>query len=1027
MFKKSLFVFFIVFIALFALVACGEENEGGKSDKTVEIELIVDTEINVGESADIIANVLYGKSSDINWIVEDESILKVEDNKIIALKPGSTKLTAKIGSVEQSVTVTVKQGAVSIQFELNGGEVEDALPTTRDGSTEIVLPEPKKAGFSFDGWYEDANFGGEKVTKLDGTNMSITKLYAKWVEGQYELTLNLTDASGKTTTEKKIIKMSEAFTLPTPQVEGNNVFSGWYLETELVHEVKELAALSVSEKAITVYGKICNKATPYEIEFVFNGGSSTYGTKDEMVADFLVDYSAFAKKAYRTARQLGTSTTTPVNFHTFYTSTLSDGTKVSEKWGWLYKFVSDISSSKLPASNTCVSSMKALVGGTFKETDDTKKGVSVAVRAFLIGTQIGSDKLLSVDFSAAGNNIGFWKYLGASQEFKDYVGCFNSELPELKKENYTFDGWYRDEELTQGPVSNVYAAGKLYAKFGEENPVTKVNIDNKPTDVIFKYDTYQLEWTINPSYANVQGVTFTSSNPEVATVSDDGLITAISTGKTTIKMTSESYTKQADEFELEVSTPNYFDVSFDTYSYVLVGETIKLNATFKGKNSEGAKLTWLSLDNSIATVNNGVVTGVKEGYVKIRVGVEGSPESFDFGITVLNKNASDVLKFLAQSNNTKVFVRENLIIGDEGGETTYYRDIFGSVSKILMNKPLTINTQFEKAAMADKEHYGGSFGTYKESTEFITVHYTGNMSRGATAYANANYMCQTSSAVSIHYVTGNDGVYHCLDDNVVAWHAGDGTSAKFEWYPTGVMYKEGDPEWPTYDISSKGYYMLNGQETTVKVPDHPLGVKVTGKTFEYQGKTYNSFNQMGIPFTIKDGQYYIGTTWWCKQFTSAYILGSHGGNNNSVGIESAVNPESDLWLTWQMTAQLVAKLLDDFNLDITRVVGHHFYTAKSCPQPMLEHDNEIWWEFIELVRAERELRNKYADYQITLSYDADDKPSNVTSNGRVTAYVEDGSQLITYTLTVKNTKTGATETMKLGSILESKYQYCKDC
>ena len=399
MIKKSLFVFFIAFIALFALVACGEENGGGNGDKAVEIELIVDSEINVGESVDVIANVLYGSSSDIQWIVEDESILKIENNKITALKPGSTKLTAKIGSVEQTVTVTVKQGAVSIQFELNGGEAVEALPTSRDGSTEIVLPEPKKVGYNFDGWYQDASFTGEKVTKLDGTNMSITKLFAKWVEGQYELTLNLTDASGKTTNEKKTIKMSDAFTLPTPQVEGNNVFSGWYLEAELVHEVKEFAALSISERTINVYGKICNKATPYEIEFVFNGGSNTYATKDEMVADFLVDYSAFSNKSYRTARQLGTSTTTPVNFHSFYAATLKDGTKVSDKWGWLYKFVSDISTSKLPANNTCVSSMKALVGGTFKETDDTKKGVSVAVRAFLIGTQIGSDKLLSVDFS----------------------------------------------------------------------------------------------------------------------------------------------------------------------------------------------------------------------------------------------------------------------------------------------------------------------------------------------------------------------------------------------------------------------------------------------------------------------------------------------------------------------------------------------------------------------------------------------------------------------------------------------------
>lgn len=78
------------------------------------------------------------------------------------------------------------------------------------------------------------------------------------------------------------------------------------------------------------------------------------------------------------------------------------------------------------------------------------------------------------------------------------------------------------------------------------------------------------------------------------------------------------------------------------------------------------------------------------------------------------------------------------------------------------------------------------------SIEFITVHYTGNMAKGSTASANANYFA-TNTSTSIHYVTGNDGVFSVLDDSYVAYHAGDGTSVKFEWFPTGVTYKDGDP------------------------------------------------------------------------------------------------------------------------------------------------------------------------------------------------------------------------------------------
>jgi N-acetylmuramoyl-L-alanine amidase CwlA len=40
-----------------------------------------------------------------------------------------------------------------------------------------------------------------------------------------------------------------------------------------------------------------------------------------------------------------------------------------------------------------------------------------------------------------------------------------------------------------------------------------------------------------------------------------------------------------------------------------------------------------------------------------------------------------------------------------------------------------------------------------KSVKFVTVHYTGNMSSGENAAANANYM-SNSKDVSIHYTTG---------------------------------------------------------------------------------------------------------------------------------------------------------------------------------------------------------------------------------------------------------------------------------
>ena len=104
------------------------------------------------------------------------------------------------------------------------------------------------------------------------------------------------------------------------------------------------------------------------------------------------------------------------------------------------------------------------------------------------------------------------------------------------------------------------------------------------------------------------------------------------------------------------------------------------------------------------------------------------------------------------------------------------------------------------------------------SIEFITVHYTGNMSSGADAEANAKYFVG-DNAVSIHYTTGNDGIYQALTHDKGAWHAGDSgamdVAGEFKWMPSGVKVAEGDPQYPNFTISDDFYYEINGQKTSI--------------------------------------------------------------------------------------------------------------------------------------------------------------------------------------------------------------------
>lgn len=742
----------------------------------------------------------------------------------------------------------------------------------------------------------------------------------------------------------------------------------------------------------------------YTINYVLNGGSLIYEDRDALLADFLKDYNEAMGKSYQTTADIPTGAFADIDYHTFFTKVLSDGTNIRGKWLWLAEYLLELSKRDLASNNCNVLGLTALINNN-AYTGDATYGLSYAFRAFLIGTTIRpGSSYSSVDHSIYENAHGFWDKLSAAENTEYLNNKGTVTLPTAYLENYKFVGWYTNPEFTGEVVTTVEDTITVYAKFVEATPVESVSIDNKITE-LKRYETYQLEWSINPSNANIQAVKFESSDTSVATVDNKGLITAVSNGTVTIKMTSLSPSGKTDEFTFEVYSPDHFDINYETNSYVEIGKSILLLADYVKRDGSKVNLVWSSLTPEIASVDAGAVTGLKAGQAVIRVALADDANIYqDFVVTVLDSNLSDALKYVLSAHESNAFLSYDLGIG--AGTPAYYRDIVGSVSKLLYNEPLTINDQYYATANANEKNHGGKMS----SIEFITVHYTGNMAKGSTASANANYFA-TNTSTSIHYVTGNDGVFSVLDDSYVAYHAGDGTSVKFEWFPTGVTYKDGDPVYPVFGITANSKFSINGTETTISVPEGTTAAtkKVTDSKW---------INDMGLAFKIVDGQYYMGTTWWCYSQVAEGRICSKGGNLNSIGIESAVNPESNLWYTWQRTAQLVAKLMLENDLDITRVKGHHFYSAKDCPQPLLENDLEIWWKFIEMVEHEYDMLTKYKDYQFT--FELDTETTAVNNNGRV---VEQPlyTEVVTYTVTIDNGTTS--ETITLSTIVEG--MYCK--
>jgi len=121
-------------------------------------------------------------------------------------------------------------------------------------------------------------------------------------------------------------------------------------------------------------------------------------------------------------------------------------------------------------------------------------------------------------------------------------------------------------------------------------------------------------------------VTFTTSNPAVATVSNTGLVTALAPGSTIITATSEG--KSAPSSITVSSVPVASVAVTPAGSKIVVGQTTQLNAEPRdasGQSLAGRAVSWTSNAPNVASVSStGLVTAVAPGQATITATSEGA-------------------------------------------------------------------------------------------------------------------------------------------------------------------------------------------------------------------------------------------------------------------------------------------------------------------------------------------------------------------------------------------------------------------
>lgn len=150
--------------------------------------------------------------------------------------------------------------------------------------------------------------------------------------------------------------------------------------------------------------------------------------------------------------------------------------------------------------------------------------------------------------------------------------------------------------------------------------------------------TVELTATVNPDNAADKTVTWTTSDPAVATV-ENGVVTAVKEGTATI--TATAGTKSATcKITVTKKVIAIESVTLDKETATVEeGETVELTATVMPSDATDKTVTWSSSDDKIATVENGKVTAVKAGEATITATAGG--KSAECKITVTAKKADD--------------------------------------------------------------------------------------------------------------------------------------------------------------------------------------------------------------------------------------------------------------------------------------------------------------------------------------------------------------------------------------------------
>ena len=293
---------------------------------------------------------------------------------------------------------------------------------------------------------------------------------------------------------------------------------------------------------------------------------------------------------------------------------------------------------------------------------------------------------------------------GASTAFSN--GEYTTEL-EVTVTNRTLKVGVKCDAATNWTIFDNF---ELYLK--SYAPVTAVTAEIDKAEIQIG-QTAQITAATIPATASFNAITsYTSSDESVATVDENGLVTAVAVGTAKITATAaemENFTSNEVEVTVTLVTPTAFalsetEVALDKETTTA---TLTITPTPDGANTAA---TWVSSDETVATVADGVVTAVSTGTATITA------------TSIIDENIS------AQATVTVTFPESEV-------PASYYTNSDATRTVYTVGENLIVNGSFE---------YPNSLYGWTASNDYSTAAQTSNFTITSTGGVNDGT-----------YITGN--------------------------------------------------------------------------------------------------------------------------------------------------------------------------------------------------------------------------------------------------------------------------------